>query len=140
MSNIKNYKGARFNQRSGYTNMGGISVPPLPTPIILTDRDDGTLYLLSSNEVVSSSDDLGHISITTDVSITQRERADVYDAFDTGPRIGKNGEWLLFIRGGHIGIEEKYLGPDKGVYTRERRSQVIRRLYMATDLVWTDDV
>lgn len=84
----------------GYTDLGPIQIPPRPQAIILTDRDDGTQWLVSFNTTEPE-----RLSITDTFStIQRREGARVYEA-DDGPKMDEDGQFTLFVRGGRIGLE-----------------------------------
>lgn len=85
---------------SGYTNLGTIQIPARQPAIILTDRADGTLWLVSFNTTPPE-----HLSISTEFSIIRhREGARVYEA-DDGPKMDESGEYTLMVRGGRIGLD-----------------------------------
>lgn len=86
----------------GYWNLGPIRIPPLPQGIVLTDRDDGTLWLLSLNVVESSPDDNGHFSITDTIPSNMDTRT--FEANDE-PYMAENSRVRILIRGGRIGYE-----------------------------------
>lgn len=87
-------------QRGGYTDLGRIQIPPLSPAIVLTDRTDGSLWLLSFNN--SGTDQL---SINSDFSAIQRkEGVRIYEA-STGPAMDEDGEFTIFVRSGRIGID-----------------------------------
>ena len=88
--------------RGGYTNFGKIQIPFLPQGIVLTDRDDGTLWLLTHNLTEASADDTGHIAITDTIPSNINYRT--YSA-DSGPVFGSNPTIRLILRGGNLGYE-----------------------------------
>lgn len=91
--------------RQGWTRMGRFNLPVLPLPVILTDRDDGTLYLVSWNDT-SGPDAVGRITLTTDLTAKQRDGYIIWPAFE-GPVIQgtSNGRYHLMVRSGHLGID-----------------------------------
>lgn len=86
--------------RSGYTDLGPIQIPVRPQAIVLTDRDDGTKWLVSFN--TSAPERLSISSVY--VSIQRREGVRIYEAND-GPKMDEDGEFTLIIRGGRIGLD-----------------------------------
>lgn len=88
-------------QRGGYTDLGPIQIPPMPTAIVLTDRANGSLWLLSFNPTSN------HLSINNDfATIRNREGVVIYDGTaGVGPAFDESGEFRIFIRNGHIGLE-----------------------------------
>jgi len=142
----------RYNDRrlkTGYSDLGRLIIPVLPSPIILTDRDDGTLWVLSFDTSAPTVDGYGHISINSDIRYFQRnEVAKVYPA-DDGPVLGP---YVLFIRAGRIGLD--YTAYDIGetdrdgspVYARKRGVRTFRQVYVThpenpeiVHLAWTPD-
>jgi hypothetical protein len=86
--------------RSGYSNLGPIQIPPRAAAFVLTDRDDGTLYLVSFN-----TDTVERLSINTNyASIQRREGVRIYEA-DDGPYMDEDHEYRIFVRAGRIGLE-----------------------------------
>jgi hypothetical protein len=86
--------------QSGNTDFGGILIPSRPIAIVLTDRDDGTKYMVSFN-----TDAPERLSINTDyASIQRREGIREYEAYE-GPTMDTDGEYRLFIRAGRIGLD-----------------------------------
>lgn len=136
----------------GYTDLGSIQIPPTPQPLILTDRADGTQWLLSFNTSPETDDTYGYISVNSDTAITRRESAKIF-TIDEGPKFGAEGEFTLFIRSGRIGID--YTPFDVGIedrddapiYARKRgNNRITRQLYMVNfeqltnvHLAWTPD-
>lgn len=85
--------------KSGYANLGPITIPPLPQSIILTDRTTLQQWLLSFRT------NPDRISITQDLfSIQKREGARVFDK-DTRPvfEVGL-GKYSLFLDNGRLGV------------------------------------
>lgn len=79
-----------------------VRIPPIPRGIVLTDRDDGTLWILTHNTVESSPDGDGHVSIKDTFALTQDHR--IYTA-NEGPVLGEHGTIRLLVRGGRLGYE-----------------------------------
>lgn len=86
---------------SGYSDLGPVQIPPYPQIVVLTDRADGSQWLVSFNATTSIPERLSISSIFA--SIQKSEGARVY-GIDDGPYIG-NGDYKLIIRGGRIGLE-----------------------------------
>jgi hypothetical protein len=84
----------------GYTDFGSIQIPPRAQPIILTDREDGTLWLVSFN-----TDDPERLSISDTFSTIQRKDGARVYAADDGPKMDEDGQFTLIVRGGNIGLE-----------------------------------
>lgn len=86
--------------------MGPIRIPPLPAQMILTDRADGTLWLLSHNTIENSPDGLGHISINSVYNL--RNDIDTFLPFE-GPVLlagdPPDTTIRLLIRDGLLGYE-----------------------------------
>lgn len=110
----------------GYYDMGGIRIPPLPSGIVLTDREDGTLWLLSHNVTESSPDDLGYISITTTIPSNMTTRT--FDAFDE-PFVGTDPRLRLLVRDGYLGFEIEDL--PQGITDRDTARNLTRRAFAA---------
>src|SRR6185369_13500294 len=91
----------RFRRlKNGFSDLGKIQIPPRAVAFVLTDRADGTKYLVSFDSTNPE-----HLSITTDfVRIQKYEGVRVYTA-DEGPVMDEDGEYMLFVQNGHIGIE-----------------------------------
>jgi DNA-binding beta-propeller fold protein YncE len=87
--------------RSGYTDFGGIKIPPNAPAVVLTDRADGTLYLVSFNTTNS----VLRLSLNTSYStISRREGIRIYEAND-GPYVDEDGRYKLIVRSGRIGFD-----------------------------------
>jgi hypothetical protein len=80
----------------GYTDFGGIQPPILQQYLILTDRDDGTLWYLSH-----SSDGTRLALNDGTISIPLKR---VFAAFDE-PFAKSNPRMRIFVRGGRLGYE-----------------------------------
>lgn len=95
-------------QVQGYTDLGRIRIPPLPPYIIMTDRDTGTLWLLSWNLTTASQDGKGYVSITDVIPSTPDKL--VYGPYD-GPYVQEQNAAQgspvirLLIRGSRLGYE-----------------------------------
>lgn len=89
---------------NGYSDLGRIVIPPLPEPIILTDRDTGTKYMVTFSLSVATPDNLGHITLDTTLTMDSKIGQREFSAFD-GPVFGDHGEYRLMIRGGRIGVD-----------------------------------
>lgn len=88
---------------SGY-DMGPIRIPPLPQYLVLTDRDDGTEWLVTYNTTEPSDDDLGYISITDEIPTTPDKT--IYAAYEEPFFRYDDGRLTrLIIRGGYLGAE-----------------------------------
>lgn len=86
--------------RNGYTDLGPIQIPPRPQGIVLTDRADGTRWLVSFN--TASPERLSINSIYSTIQTTEGVR--VYEAND-GPKMDEDGEFTIILRNGRIGLE-----------------------------------
>lgn len=86
--------------RSGYTDLGRIQIPPRPQAIVLTDRGDGSKWLISFNTTAPE-----RLSIVSDYDTIQRiEGIRIYEAND-GPKMDEDGEYTLIIRNGRLGFD-----------------------------------
>lgn len=86
--------------RSGYTDLGSIQIPPRPQGIVLTDRNDGSLWLLSF-----STNPRERLSIVNTYSTIQRsEGVTIYGPYE-GPVMDEDGEFQLMLRGGRLGFD-----------------------------------
>lgn len=92
-----------WNQRrrtNGFSDLGSIQIPPRPQAIVLTDRADGSRWLVSFNTTSPE-----RLSISSDYStIQKREGFRIYEAND-GPKMDEDGEYTLIVRSGHIGFD-----------------------------------
>lgn len=120
-----------------------IRIPPIPRGMVLTDRDDGTLWQLKQNTTEDSPDGAGHVSITDVYAVNQDHR--VYAAYD-GPLLGEHGTIRLLIRGGRIGYEMVSWGPGTSdisqspVYTRNGFRGDFSEIIVPLSWVRFDDV
>lgn len=117
----------------GYTDMGQIVIPPQPTYIIMTDREDGTLWHLTHNTTVFSTDGNGYISITDSIPTTPDKF--VYGPYD-GPYVQERNNLQehtivrLLIRNGFLGYEMFEQVPVQSIDTKSvitRRTANIHR-------------
>lgn len=127
--------------------LGPVHIPPVPEAIILTDRDDGTKWLISWDNVVTSIDNRGHITLNSTIAMGQ-EAVRTYGV-DDGPKLGGSGEYSLIVRGGHLGLD--YEPFSRGVedidnaptFARKRASNTLRQLFIDLSshhlLAWTDE-
>ena len=119
----------------GYMDFGGIRIPPLPQGTVFTDRDDGTLWLLSHTVTPPAADGFGYITIT-DV-IPNAVEHQVYEAYGE-PVLGTNPMVRLLIRGGYLGYEDYTLGQgitdrdNQRIMTRKGLTRVIREIIVPT--------
>jgi len=89
------------HKRGHYT----VQIPPLPAYLVLTDRADGTEWLLSWTTAQAGPDGNGYITITD--TIPSRGDVKRYAAGEE-PYLD---EWpyRVFIRGGRIGVDDEAL-------------------------------
>lgn len=86
--------------KSGYSDLGPIRIPPLGGAIVLTDRTDGTKWLVSF-----STDPIERLSIVSSFdTIQRREGVREYEA-DDGPKMDEDGQFTIIIRNGRIGLD-----------------------------------
>lgn len=116
---------------TGYSDLGPIQIPPRPQAIVLTDRANGTLWMISFNNGPPE-----RLSINSVYSTIQiKEGVRLYDAND-GPKMDEDGEYTLIIRNGRIGFEytvfsrETIARDDSPPYARQTSDQ--RELIMST--------
>lgn len=89
----------------GYADFGPIRIAPLPQGIVLTDRDDGTLWLLSHTQDPVGPDGEGYITINDYIHPAIIHT--VYDAYE-GPIVDTipiRRTLRLLVRGGYLGYE-----------------------------------
>lgn len=89
------------NNQIPWFNLGGIRTPVLPFNVVLTDRNDGTLWHVSYTTTPPFTDGLGYITITTDIPVHTDKY--VYPAVE-GPYLGQSNARLM-VRGGYLGVE-----------------------------------
>ncbi len=87
---------------AGYTDMGRIRIPPLPYGTVLTDRADGTLWLLTHTQSLPGPDGEGYFSITDVIPRSVNTR--VYAAYDEPP-VESQPNMRVIIRNGSLGVE-----------------------------------
>lgn len=93
---------ASRKMRNGYTDFGGIQIPPRAQAFVLTDRDTGTKYLVSYN---TDSFGVTRLSLNTDYANIQRvDGVQSYEAYD-GPKIDTDGQYTVIVRSGRIGYD-----------------------------------
>lgn len=107
---------ARRKTYHGYTNMGRVRVPPLPVHIIMTDRDDGTEWVL-----IHTSD--GEIGVN-DEALGNHKDFQRFGPYD-GPYLPRVPQIRLFVRGGRLGYEYETLPP--WLSDRDQRRVMTRR-------------
>jgi hypothetical protein len=88
-------------------------IPYLPVHVILTDRDDGTLWHLTFTEDPPAADGHGYISINDSLPGDDKPRQ-IYPAYSepfvTGTYIRQKlrdqaGRYRLIVRGGYLGVD-----------------------------------
>lgn len=81
-----------------------VRIPPLPQQIIMTDRDDGTLWLLTYSG--------DHIAINS--VFNARNDTTTYGPYD-GPILsdGEHNDVRLLVRGGYLGYEADPAPPNR---------------------------
>lgn len=93
--------------------LGRPQIPPLPGYVVLTDRADGTLWLLtwSNAQANITPDNEGHISISDVIPTTRRAATRVYTAGEE-PFLAEIPHRLI-VRNGRLGFEYSALpAPD----------------------------
>lgn len=116
-------------------------IPSLPQQIILTDRDDGTLWLLSHSFVDDPGDGFGRISINDEFS-TGFGDYEVFGPYE-GPVIpGPENDIVLLVRGGYLGYELRYSGranaADRNLRVLTRRGTYHEANEINTPSTWKD--
>lgn len=127
--------------------MGSIQIPPLPPQIIMTDRDTGTLWLLSHTTTPPAADGWGFISIND--TYDTRNDVVVYSAYE-GPVVlagdPPDTTIRLLIRGGLLGYETepfiRGIGErnQAGHYTRKGSASETRKITIPHSWAKTPDV
>lgn len=81
-------------------------IPPFPMYFVLTDRADGTKWVLrwSTNGANPPADGLGWVSISNQLPTDFEGGFVVYGPRD-GPRLANKPEMQLLVRGGYLGYE-----------------------------------
>lgn len=121
---------------SGYYNLGPVQIPPRSEAVILTDRADGSFWLVSFN-----SNSPHRLSINTAYrTIQRREGIQVYAA-NEGPKFDEDGQFTLMVRGGRIGFDyavfagAEVAADSPPIYARQTRDE--RKLKISTTRVST---
>jgi hypothetical protein len=104
-------------------------IPPLPPRVLMTDRDDGTLWLLSFTITPPAADGFGYVTIRSDADLpsTKEVSGKVYAAYE-GPYLPGTPLTRLLIRGGYLGYELVERPPwlrdqdNPPIYARDARS------------------
>lgn len=81
-------------------------LPPAPARVVMTDRANGTRWLLSYSTAFNTSDGFGHFSITDDLTetVNRGELPRIYGAYD-GPYLASTPIVRLLIRNGYLGYD-----------------------------------
>lgn len=114
--------------RSGYSDLGPIQIPPMGEAIVLTDRADGTRWLVSFNSTAPE-----RLSISSDYSTIQRREGVRIYAADDGPKMDEDGQFTLIIRRGQIGFDytpfprKVTARDDAPPYSRQNAAQRVQR-------------
>lgn len=116
----------------GYTDLGTNRVPALPQNIIMTDRDNGTLWFLTYSLTPETGDGLGRIMIT---DVLPSQDRTIYGPYD-GPYVSLHSERIrpvirLFVRGGFLGYEVVDGQPE---VTAQSNQRVVPRVGMDRSL------
>src|SRR5262245_17218534 len=98
--------GARTNVRK--QDLQWIGVPPKTGRIILTDRADGTLWVLSYSTTPPAGDGLGYIAIDDVIPTSDKGNYHIYPPYD-GPMVG----WVTSPQEHSQGVD-----PKPNVYAR----------------------
>lgn len=96
------WREGRPKMRYGYTDMGPIQIPTLPTYIVLTDRADGKLWLLEYSTTTLNADGAGYVGITT---VLPTNRPYITFAANEEPYFPGTPLTRLIVRGGYLGAE-----------------------------------
>lgn len=84
--------------------MGQARIPPIPPRIIMTDRADGSQWLLSYNTTLYPYlDGLGAVSINNVFTVCPNNT--IYGAYEGPVLAGAPFEIVLFIRNGTLGFD-----------------------------------
>lgn len=120
-----------------------VRVPPLPEFMVLTDRDDGTLWVLShdiTGEYIAINDE-GLLKNPAVSSTIRRTEFHVYGPFDgpivpdrpTNPYGQAEAQKRLLVRGGYLGYEATEPECEQGrVMTRRLVSRILREIIVPT--------
>ena len=131
-------------QPSGFSDLGVI-FPYGVSHIILRDLDDNSRWAISWSVAVPTVDGYGYISITDNLRLAHREGYVEYEQ-NSGPLL-HDGEFMLILRGGRLGIAEVPLpvGEQKATSTKpyaKNEFQQPRLIYMGDDqhyVRWTPE-
>lgn len=87
--------------KSGYADFGRVEVPPRPRVLQLTDRNDGSIW-----SVTFETSPVERISISQGIidGYIRTRGSQIYDNV-SGPVVDDLGQYVLFIRGGRLGVE-----------------------------------
>lgn len=115
-------------KKSGYVDMGPIRIPLIPEPLVLTDRADGSKWMLSFSSAQSPPDSDGRVSLNS-ISIEQFYGQRIPQAQDGIYICG----YILFIRSGRLGIDDEWLHIDADTegppqFARMTGNQLYRQL------------
>lgn len=135
----------RRRRLQGYTDLGPVQVPPRPRYIIMTDRADGTKWLLTHN-LVDGPDADGRIALSNTLPTTPDKV--VYGAYE-GPYVQESTHeqgspvLRLLVREGHLGYEEIGSVETRSIdnapaITRQLTGSVLREVIVPT--AWRRDV
>jgi len=106
-----------------------IRSPPLPAHVVLTDREDGSLWHLSFTTTPPAVDGLGYITINSELPLIPNKDIVVYGPYD-GPVMGTRDPRApraqLFVRGGYLGFEFD-LDMGQGVTSRSQARVMARK-------------
>lgn len=130
---------------SGYLDMGGITIPPMPQYTVMTDRnDETTLWLLSFTTNQPSPDNNGFITLNS--TIPDSLDKVVYGPWD-GPILDGNPAVQLLVRNGHLGYEFDILPVgltsknQARIIARRPLSQLLREIIIPSDwIVFPDEL
>lgn len=107
--------------------------PPVPPYIILTDRADGTLWLLShdvTGEHVAISDGVNLLDLS-DYVVYPANSGPVVPDTPSNPIAQKSEHKRLLVRGGYLGYENVPDATEQGrVMTRRGLSLILRRIFV----------
>lgn len=126
-TSLEDYKQKRY--KHGYPDFGPTRLPVIPMVLILTDRADGSLWLVSWNSTDFSPPDInGRISINS-------VPFDLY----YGSRMPKaqdgvylKSNYVLFVRSGRLGLDNEFVGQNIDVgppeYARQNGVNTYRQI------------
>src|SRR3990167_3608969 len=117
-----------FSRRvRGHTDMGMIRIPALPQFIVMTDRADGKLWVLTHGS------DGEHIAINDDLTVLdlgQRTWTSTTYGPNDGPYLPTNPGVRLIVRAGRLGYE--FITQDQGVSDQDQARLLTRRRVQRT--------